>query len=687
MRMLLSLFCLAVAQCTAFGAPVSTDLMHPEGFHLTRETLSQQQRMELYLCQIENFVGWVEAENTFLESDAYEPGGGYFQGEGKGVTWARGNNNLIFAYAVLLTASPDRTEFTFLDLPRETLFEHARKAMRSLCFANTHVDRRSDAPKVPHEWGGPSWQAALEFTACAWASELLESDLDQDTLDLVRQVLLAECEAFRGKEISTAKSGNTGSEDCAWNCPLLAFAANKHPDLLDEELREVMPRKWAMNATSAPQDEYSDKLADGHPLSWWIVSQNVFSDLTLENHGFWSTPYQTAAIALLGEGELAYRYFGRPIPYGFNHHGDAMWAEVNGPLLLEDGGFHYPQGQDWAWKEHQHMEYLAWRSACHGDTAATAYESRAVQMLLQRQLGVGTGSWDALDLGFQTMMVKRMGMSYLLHRYFPNAATMSFDEASRLFDGIHVFPHVKVALHRTPEKVVSVSWKYHQPAIFVLPNSGDHFEDTGFFTRFDARTGAALMKVSFPEDLKEGEASAPSADIADALAEEGFDGSLSVGYSKHHPGGIIQYVQVVSLPGPATLYATVFRTERACTLTFDALFPVWIDMPPGFTPDFQRKLGKNWVNWNERLAIVSSVPLPKDLPENEFAVRSGETFSLRAGQWFAPTALVLYAGQDSGNTRQCARHLRILDFQDGQMQLKFSNTESVIQKAVVFGAK
>jgi len=73
---------------------------------------------------------------------------------------------------------------------------------------------------------------------------------------------------------------------------------------------------------------------------------------------------------------------------------------------------------------------------------------------------VGRSSFDALpiDFGFYTNTFKGLAFAYLMHRYSPVATSMPFDEAEKKLPGVYIYRYNKAAIHRTLQKVVSVSW-------------------------------------------------------------------------------------------------------------------------------------------------------------------------------------------------------------------------------------
>src|SRR5262249_3315615 len=147
--------------------------------------------------------------------------------------------------------------------------------------------------------------SALETSRWLWASFLLGDQLDPETRALVRQVATAEADASR-KAIPAGKEGNTAGDDCVWNAGLLGAAAAFYDDDPRSASGDEWSKRWALNAEGREADRQSQDVIDGKPLGEWVVSTNVYPDFTLENHGFWSIPYQVECEEL-SVAALAYR--------------------------------------------------------------------------------------------------------------------------------------------------------------------------------------------------------------------------------------------------------------------------------------------------------------------------------------------------------------------------------------------
>lgn len=665
----------ATAWC-ADGSP----RLGADSFALRAETLRPEQMQEIYLRLIENFVGWTERSGRFVESDQQEPSGGYFEAAGSGVDWPRGNSNLCVAYALLLAEFPDRQTFSIYEIPRRQLEDHLRRAVRTLCLSNKNSSRHK---KAKHVWGGPAWQSTLGTIGPAWAAHLYEKRLDADTLALVREIVVKEADHLE-KPIPSGTRDNTMSEDCTWNTPVLAFAANKYADHPRAARWDELCKKWALNALSTKRDATSKELIDGRPLSEWIVSENVWPDLTIENHGFWSVGYQCSS-QTFGEGVLAYRVFGRPVPQAYFHHADQMWRDVTSTLFLWDGDILFPQGQDWNWKVYNTSAYLCWLHCCRQNAAAGALESRAIQMVYRRQLAIGTGDLGAayspkLDFGNQTTKPKAWAFCYLMHKYFDEPEPVALEVADREANGVHVYPHIGVAIHRAPTKCVSVSWRPGRQPIYVLSEGNTTFTDPPFFFPYDKDSGRAVVTVEGTPKTRPGQ-NAPVLERAVATHQ---GKGMEVVYRKPWPGGVTQYIYVASLPDEATVYCTAFRAWRDATVTIGPLFPLRTAAPPGFEKPVRQHRGPRWLNMSDHVGFVSTDPLPVTIPTDRFFLTDKRAYKVKGGQWFGRAAVAVFSRQSHEETAAAAARVHLRDDAPGKMTVAMESSTGPSVLAVDF---
>jgi len=459
-------------------------------FFATRQSVARQPvapatAAEGYLTLLENFAGWCES-NWNEEDEA-------FDAQGAGVSWARGNGGVCITYAVLLTEFPNRQQFSPKQIKREVMIDHVRRAIRSVALSNltcTHPEAKKD-----HTWGGPDtkgakghWQAALLTSHWVVAAYMLRHNIDDDTKALVRQVATSEADLAM-KDIPPARPGNTAADDCCWNATLLGVCAAIYEDDPRATKWDDWSKRWALNIEARQPDRQSTQIVDGRPLGEWLVTTQVFPDLTLENHGFWDIPYQVS-FAAMAEPISVQLMCGKKVPESYWLHAREEGEEVLKWLVLKDGDLLCPQGLDWAERDVQHQWAFAELGLLARLAWAHAAEARCLRTLLQRQAAFGDGSLHALDFGYQTDLANCWAFSFLLHKYLGQGdipLDMDFEEPR----GAKIFPYVRVGLFRSPNMVSSISWYGPRQAIMIVPNNasalGDHPSMTAY--RGDPREG------------------------------------------------------------------------------------------------------------------------------------------------------------------------------------------------------
>jgi hypothetical protein len=494
-----------------------------------------------YLGLLENFAGFAEQHwNEAAQS---------YDAKGTGVTWARGNGGVALVHAVLLTEFPDRATFSPRGIPRGVLLDHTRRTLRTLCLTSrVCTDPRASKPGT---WGGLDarrrawhWQAGLETEHWVVAARLLSSQLDGDTKTLVRQVGTAEADAAI-REIPSARKGDTAADDCCWNAGILGVCAATYADDPRAGRWDEWAKRWALNTESRATDRHSRRLIDGVPLGQWLVSTNVFPDLTLENHGFWDLPYQTC-FAALTEPIVAYRICGRKIPEAFHANALEEGDQILRWLVLPDGDLLCPQGIDWAERDVQHSWAFSELGALLDQPWARAAEARCLELLTRRQAVFGDGSIHALDFGYETDLAVVWTYSFLLHKFWGKGDSgPGFDEPR----GSKIFPHVAAAVHRTPDLVSSVTWFRSRQAVMVSPNHLEAMASRPAFTRYDETSGTGWIRL-------EGDAKRRPLQVEGEprLQRSGKDGELlTVSFSRAVKNQVRQQIGYCALPQGAVV--------------------------------------------------------------------------------------------------------------------------------------
>jgi hypothetical protein len=638
--------------CKAFMLMAALAAVTPLGRASAPAPAKSDNAYRQYLQLLENFAGW--AEQHWNEQEQC------YNAKGAGVTWARGNGDVCLVYAVLLTELSDRPMLSPRKIPRQVILDHVQRTLRTICLRNKNCTN-PQAVKPP-TWGGPTWQSALETEHWAFAARLLTDQLDDRTKALVRQVATAEADNSKNKRIPGAKKGDTAADDCCWDAGVLGVVAAIYADEPRAASWNESAKRWALNVEAREADWSSSRLIDGKPLREWIVSTNVYPDLTLENHGFWDLPYQVCFAALV-EPALAYQVCGEKISEAFYAHAREEGENILKWMTLPDGDLLCPQGLDWAERDVQHSWAFTELGTLLDLSWARAAEERCLKLLTDRQKAFGDGALHANDFGYETDLANCWAFSCLLHKYFgkPGAGS-EFREPS----GSKLFPYVSVAVYRTPNLVSSVTWFRSRQAVMIVPNNP---KPLGNFPSFTAYRGDPRERqISGLGHIRlQGEQKPQSfrVDGEPQISQE--NERLTVSFNRSIPGVATQKVGYCALPTGQVLVFSQWQALKDIEIAELVDHPFYWVAIPGYLPARAAKAKANGV-WSidnklqmqvlggaggtiEKQAVLGSVRrtpwtakagellqdsvciYQPEIPGRTPALASGDTHRVALGEW------------------------------------------------------
>jgi hypothetical protein len=445
----------------------------------TYQVLDNGQKSALDLKIMENFVPY--AETFWRTSNIADPDTGYFLGTGAGVAQPRGDGDTDYVYATLLTALPKQQSFD--GVSRATMLDHLIRSIRYTALTNVYSGAGYNT------WGaasGPGSDGEFSLETYSWggAAYLIWNQLDPGTKALVEKVVSAEANLVASLPPVDAVTGNTGGETDAWDAPTPALAAVMFPDSPDRATWEKASIEYALNSSSMPGDETSSQVVDGEPLSDWVTTDNIHSDLTLENHGYFNIDYQMVAHLLINDAAIFYAQGGIPQPQAFSFRTNEIWQKVIEPLTTDDGDLISPAGQDWASKDYQWLDYLGEMATRFGSPAASVLESRALQLVAARQAGSGNDSITGMtQLGYEAMLARRISADWWDHKLFPPSPTpseASYEASYGASGGVHTWPDVDVISGRLSGADATMSWDSESPMGTWSPRTGNNMTDPAF---------------------------------------------------------------------------------------------------------------------------------------------------------------------------------------------------------------
>jgi hypothetical protein len=460
---------LALGTAHAAGAATGPD-------QATYQVLSNSQKSALDVKLMTNFVTF--AEKFWRASDIPQPDTGNFLGTGSGVAQPRGDGDTDYVLATLLKAEPNQQSFG--GVSRATLLSQLIQSIRYTAYTNVYSGAGLD------RWGAASGPASdgefsLETYSWAGAAYLIWDQLDAQTQALVKKVLVGEANLVASLPPVDAVPGNTGAETDAWDVATPALAADMFPHDPDAAAWKATAIEYALNSSSIPGDKTSSQVVDGKPLSSWITTTNMSSDLTLENHGYFNMDYQMVTHLLINDAAIMDAQAGQELPQAVSFRTQQIWDQLIEPLTADNGDLLSPAGQDWASKDFQWVAYLGEMATRFGSPVASVLESRALQQVGERQAANGNDSITGMtQLGYEAMLARRISADWWDHKLFspsPSPSQETFDSDYQASAGVHTWPDAEVIGGRFGDATATMSWDSNSPMGTWAPRTHDDMTD------------------------------------------------------------------------------------------------------------------------------------------------------------------------------------------------------------------
>lgn len=368
-----------------------------------------------------------------------------------GEHWIRPNTGAVEGFAVLHRFGP--YDETITGVSRAELLDGTMVPMMRY-LVMTHVT--GSRPTSDGKPWGDVWQSAHWAQMLGRGAWFVWPGLPQDLRAGVRRVVAHEADRIARAEPPHQLRADTKAEENAWNSQVLSVAML----LLPEDARrggwEKAYQKWVMSSFLRPADEHNETVVDGRPVREQFTGANIFDDFTLENHNFVHPDYMTTFSLSLGCAP-DFAMTGRRIPEALLFNVAPIYENLKW-MLLPDGGFVYPNGQDWelfrnpSWLG-KHVLMAVWAR----DPDAWVWVLRTLDTLEKMQARpTGGAVFHPAEYFFastQSDLLRSLTNAWLslqLAGDIPNAP--------RDRTGVRRWDSAQVILHRTPDAIHTVSW-------------------------------------------------------------------------------------------------------------------------------------------------------------------------------------------------------------------------------------
>jgi hypothetical protein len=532
------------------------------------------------------------------------------------------------------------------------------------------------------------WQSALWAHSAGKACWLLWDDLDPEMRWLAARMICDEADRFVGQVPPTQVVNDTKAEENAWNSKIISLACCMFPHHPHHEAWRTTAIRWTLSSFATAKDVSSDEVYDGRPLREWLTGPNIHDDYTLENHNRVHPDYMHT-FDLCRYQRLTYEWAGLPPPRALDFNGPEIYASLK-MLSFPDGGYVYPNGQDWGLRRNLHWTRTHLIQAVLNNDPQAARLARncieCTELMAARSPDGGLNTPEEYFFpSTQHYTLEGLVSAWLLmagHGEGPDPVS----EEKFLGDmaGLHLFSAGSFGLLRTSHSVASFSWG-RQVMGMVMPLEKDLLL---------APNERSLVGVVSASRLKR---EAPR--VRKAVVSPMKDALGVCGVLERAGGAVEQRIAFLALPDGRSLYVDQLRQTSATkglTLELGLLSVVndlrWVygdgkrDLhheggretfaAAGETTATPRSLKSRWYNLDDNLGIVClwtsgrQTYVPNHKPdrgriEQSFFLNSVGSVDAKPGSILAESVLLFYPGQAHRDTQAIARKVN-LEAQKGE---------------------
>jgi hypothetical protein len=252
----------------------------------------------------------------------------------------RPNTSAIAGFALLYRFGP--YDEKLVGVSRAELLRETIVPMMRYCVA-THAT--GPRPTSDGKRWGDAWQSAFWAQMLGRAAWWTWADLPDDLRSGVRRVVAHEADRFLRAEPPHQIPYDTKAEENAWNSLIFNAAILIMPGDPRRAEWEAAFQKWVLSSFLRPADAKCRTVVDGRPVAAQFAGANIYDDFTLENHGFIHPDYMTCFSLSLG-AQADFLLSGRKPPEALLWNVAPIYENLKW-FSLPDGGYVYPNGQDW----------------------------------------------------------------------------------------------------------------------------------------------------------------------------------------------------------------------------------------------------------------------------------------------------------------------------------------------------
>ncbi len=357
-----------------------------------------------------------------------------------------------------------QTELISAIISKEDLTSKIQKGVQ--WAVDSHITGSMDVETfLERKRWGENWRSSLWASLLGVISVFADEVLDKYLQKRIREIIAHEADRFTGVLPPSGCEIDTKVEENAQDAMVLAWAINLCPNHPNLENWENSLRLWSVNIASSIHDKADHSEYFGSSISKTVSTQNLFPDLTAENHGFFHPEVLSYGLWII-LSMSAYSIHGRERPAYMVRKNHQRTFDILMRFCLPTGMIFAPGGHDIPMFVPRPLA-LAW-GLWHNDPRALHMTGKLLSWMDSCLLAdkESQGPWvfgfDQKLEGWELLFQSQVGLELALLACLPFSKEQRFFSAGQIENAIdtrHIYPYIEICYRRNVRATRSMAWK------------------------------------------------------------------------------------------------------------------------------------------------------------------------------------------------------------------------------------
>lgn len=358
----------------------------------------------------------------------------------------------------------NNTDLISAIISKDDLINKIRRGVNWAC--ETHLTGTIDVETfLGRKRWGENWRSSYWASLLGIISVFCKDILSRSQLKRIKEILAFEADRFIDLEPPSGCQIDTKIEENAQDSMVIAWAINLNPDHTNLSDWNRALRTWSINIASSMHDRTDHSEYFGSSVSASVTTQNMFPDMTAENHGFF-TPEVLAYGQWIVLIMAAYSLNNQECPGFIERKAHQRTFDILLRFCLPTGMIYSPGGSDMPMFIPRPLA-LAW-GLWHNDPRALHMAGKLLSWMdsclltNQENQGPWVFGFNQEHEGWELLFQSQVGIDLALLACLPFSKEQRFFSPGQIENAVdtrHIYPFVEVCYRRNIRTTRSVAWK------------------------------------------------------------------------------------------------------------------------------------------------------------------------------------------------------------------------------------